>query len=457
MTQLLEVKDRYLAHFMRAAAESCGGEPAWLARLREAAINGFHEQGFPTTDQEDWRFTDVSPIAETPFRIAPRAPKAAPLMGITDGPLRSCQLAFVNGRFAPAISSTLGLPDRVQARSLAEVLRSDPGRLEPHVGRHAAIADHPFVALNAAFFEDGAFIHVPKGCVAPEPIHLLFITIGDGDPAIFHPRVLIVLDEGAQATVVESHVSQGQGASFTNAVAEIVLGENAVLDWHKLERESVQAFHVASVAVQQARASTFTSRAIMLGGAIARNDISVVLDGEGAECTLDGLYEATGRQLVDNHTTIDHRKPHGTSRQLYKGILDGHAHGVFNGKVVVRPDAQKTDAVQSNKNLVLSDDATIDTKPELLIFANDVKCKHGATIGQLDADVLFYLRSRGIDAAAAKRLLVHAFSSEILDHVKKDAVRAQLGGCLLTMAPSPGPRSEEPGESHRDRGTGMKA
>jgi Fe-S cluster assembly protein SufD len=436
MTQLLEVKDHYLANFMRASAAKAGAEPAWLARMRESAINRFYESGFPATDQEDWRFTDVGAIAEVPFQAATRAPEAAPLAGITDGPLRSCQLAFVNGRFAPRISSTLGLPDGVRVRSLAEVLKADAGSLEPHLGRHADGGTHPFVALNTAFFRDGAAIHVPRGVVVPEPIHLLFITIGDGEPAVFHPRVLIVLEDQAQATVVESYVSQGAGQYFTNAVAEIALGESAVADWYKLQRESVQAFHIASVAVLARRASTFTSHAITLGGAIARNDVTAVLSGEGAECTLNGLYEATGRQLVDNHTPIDHQKPHGTSRQLYKGILDGHAHGVFNGKVIVREGAQKTDAVQSNKNLVLSDDATIDTKPELQIFANDVKCKHGATIGQLDSDVLFYLRSRGIGEHAARRLLVHAFSSEILDNVRKEAVRAQLGGCLLTMAPA---------------------
>jgi Fe-S cluster assembly protein SufD len=244
-----------------------------------------------------------------------------------------------------------------------------------------------------------------------------------------------VIEENAQATIVESYVGQGRGGYFTNAVGEVVLGEAGVADFYKLQRESVQAWHLASLVVSQARKSAFASHAITLGGAITRNEIASTLD-EGADCTLNGLYEAMGRQLVDNHTTIDHAKPHGTSRQLYKGILDGHAHGVFNGKVIVRPDAQKTDAVQSNKNLVLSDDATIDTKPELQIFANDVKCRHGATIGQLDHDVLFYLRSRGIGEAEARRLLVHAFSSEILDQVKIERVRAQLGGCLLTMAPA---------------------
>jgi Fe-S cluster assembly protein SufD len=439
MSQLLEVKDQYLADFMRASASAAKAEPGWLAHLRESAINRFYELGFPTTDQEDWRFTDVGPIAEAVFRASPRVSEVLPLAGITDGPLKACQLGFVNGLLTPRISSTLGLPERVRVRSLAEVLKSDPAAVEPHLARLASFQDHPFVALNTAFFRDGAFIHVPRGCVLAEPIHLLFITMADAEPSILHPRVLVVLEEGAQATFVESYVSQGRGGHFTNAVVEVLLADGAIADACKLQRESVQAFHVATMAVSQGRASVFTSRAITLGGAIARNEIVSTLSGEGAECTLNGLYEATGRQLVDNHTTIDHAVPHGTSRQLYKGILDGHAHGVFNGKVLVRPDAQKTDAVQSNKNLVLSDDAAIDTKPELQIFANDVKCKHGATIGQLDTDVLFYLRSRGIGENEARRLLVHAFSSEILDQVKNERVRAQLGGCLLTMAPSGAP------------------
>lgn len=433
MTQLLEMREHYLAEFMRAGAAD--GAPPWLTHLREAAINRFYELDFPTTDLEDWRFTDTSPIAETAFRRASARTGAEPPAGITDGPLRACQLAFVNGVFAPRTSSVLGLPDGVRAGSLAELLRTEPSAAEAHLGRTAAFDQNAFTALNTAFFRDGAFIHVPRGLVVEEPIHLLFVAIGEGEPAVVHPRVLVVLEEGAQATIVESYVSHGGGVYFTNAVTEVVLADGAVAEHYKLQRESVQAFHVAALSVAQAKKSTFTSHSIALGGAIARNDISSIL-AEGAHCTMNGLYEAMGRQLVDHHTTIDHTAPHGTSRQLYKGVMSGSSHGVFNGKVIVRPDAQKTDAVQSNKNLLLSGEATIDTKPELLIFANDVKCKHGATIGQLDADVLYYLRSRGIGEDAARRLLVHAFSSEILDQVRKESIRAQLGGCLLTMAPS---------------------
>lgn len=434
MSQLLEVREQYLADFMRAAAAS-KGESLALAGLREAAINRFYELGFPTTDQEDWRFTDVSPIAEAAFRPSARPPDAPPPAGITDGPLRACQLAFVNGRFAPEFSSTLGLPEPVRVGSLAAALGSAAPAVTSRLGSVASFETHPFVALNTAFFNEGAFVHVPRGVVIEEPLHLLFVTAGDGELAVLHPRVLVVLEDSAQATIVESHVSQGRGIYLTNAVAEVVLGEGASLDYHRLQRESVQAFHMATLAATLGRASRLDSHAITLGAGISRNEIVAVLDGEGASCTLNGLYEATGRQLVDHRTTVDHKKPHGTSRQLYKGIMSGHSHGVFNGKVVVRPQAQKTDAVQSNKNLLLSNDATIDTKPELLIHANDVKCKHGATIGRLDQAMLFYLRSRGIGLEAARRLLVHAFSSEILDQVRRDSVRAQLGGCLLTMAP----------------------
>jgi Fe-S cluster assembly protein SufD len=433
MTQILEVREHFLAEFMRAGATA--GAPAWLTRLRETAINRFYELDFPTTELEDWRFTDVTPIAETAFRRAGPPPRVELQSGITDGPLRACQLAFVNGAFAPQVSSVLGLPEGVRACALADLLQVDPAAAEPHLGKVAPAGQNAFLALNGALFRDGAFIHVPRGCVVPEPIHLLFVSAGEGEPSVVFPRVLVVLEEGAEATIVESYVSQGAGVYFTNAATEIVLGPGAVAGHYKLQRESVQAFHVATIAARQAKRSTFASHSIALGGAIARNDIASTLC-EGADCTLNGLYEATGRQLVDHHTTIDHAEPHGTSRQLYKGVMSGHAHGVFNGKVVVRPHAQKTDATQSNKNLLLSADATIDTKPELLIFANDVKCKHGATIGQLDADVLYYLRSRGIGEDAARRLLVHAFSSEILDQIRKDSVRAQLGGCLLTMAPA---------------------
>jgi len=375
--------------------------------LRRRAIERFAALGFPTGREEAWRFTDVTPIAETAFGPADGA-DLAPLEPFAHGPLAACQLAFVNGRFAPALSSALP----------PGVTRTEP---DP-----ADIGSGAFAALNTALFRDGAFLRI-AGRIE-RPIHLLFLSAGDGFAA--HPRVRIAADAGAQATIVESYLGPLGGAYLTNAVTEITLGDGAILDWTKVQRESPKAYHVATVAARQARASAFTSHSISLGAAIARNDISAVLDGEGAECTLNGLFEATGSQLVDHHTSIDHAKPHGTSRELYKGILNGKARGVFDGKIVVRPDAQKTNAMQTNRNLLLSKEALVNTKPQLEIFANDVKCRHGATIGQLDGDMLFYMRSRGIDAADARRLLVHAFASEIIDEVKVEAIRAQLGGCL---------------------------
>ncbi len=437
MNVVMDPKTAYLAEFARTGKVLPGTLLGWLQPLRESAINCFGEIGFPDLARdEDWRFTDITPILDVPFRLPTRSPDLRGLAAIADGPLRSCQLTFVNGRFVPELSSTLGLADGVRATSLATMLTSEPGLVAKHLGRHAGFDRHPFVALNTAFFGDGAFIHVPRGVISTEPIHVLFISLPGGEPMVTHPRALVLADEGTQATIVQSYISPGRDVYFTNAVTEMVLGPHAVVDRYKLQRESNAAFHLASLHVHQARASNFQSHAISFGAAIARDEIHAILNGEGAECTLNGLYEATGDQVVDNQTTIDHATPHGTSRQLYKGVLNGRARGVFNGKIFVRPGAQKTDAVQENKNLLLSDDAVIDTKPQLEIFADDVKCKHGATIGQLDLNMLFYLRSRGIGEEAARRLLIHAFASEILDQVKVEPIRAQLGGCLLTMVPA---------------------
>ena len=280
--------------------------------------------------------------------------------------------------------------------------------------------------MNTAFIQDGAVVYLPQRAVVPEPIHLLFISQPAGEPVVSHPRILIVAGDDSQATVVETYVGSGAGAYFTNAVTEIVLGANADIAHYKLQRESEQAFHVATTEARQGAGSRLRSYAVSLGGALVRSDINTLLDAEGCECSLDGLYMLAGTQHVDHHTSIDHRRPRCTSRELYKGVLDGKSSGVFNGKVYVRPHAQQSDAGQVNKNLLLSDDATIDTKPQLEIFANDVKCSHGATIGRLDDEALFYLRSRGIDAAAARSLLIAAFANELIGRMPAAPVRAQL-------------------------------
>jgi Fe-S cluster assembly protein SufD len=283
--------------------------------------------------------------------------------------------------------------------------------------------------------QDGAYVYVPRGCVVDVPIHLVFLSLSHGDVIVSHPRNLLVFEENTQATVIESYIGLGQDVYFTNAVTECVLGQNATVEHCRLESESTSAFHIGTLQVQQARSSNVVSHAIASGGALARHDINVVLDGEGGENTLNGLFMATAQQHIDNHTRIDHVRPHCTSRELYKGILDGKGRGVFNGKVVVHKDAQQTDAMQTNKNLLLSQDASIDTKPQLEIFNNDVKCSHGSTIGRLDENSLFYLRTRGIEEAEARRLLTYAFASELVARITLEPLRTMLNGRVLAWLP----------------------
>ncbi len=428
MTQTTERRNPYVSDFER----NLKGLPA-LEDLRRKAIDRFAGLGFPTGREEAWRFTDPAPLAAVPFRPAAGTANPAQFAGLAKGPLKGCQIAFVDGRYAPSFSS-LDLAPGVRVSSLAHVLRDDPRRVEPWLGRHASFEGNAFAALNTAFMNDGVFVHLARGTALAQPLHLLFLSSLHGEPYVTHPRVLIVLEEGARGAVVESYLGPAGGTYFTNAVAEVVLGDGAALDLTKVQRESHEAFHVQALQAVLGRSSVLVHRSISLGAKLARNDLGALLAGEGAECTLYGLFEVAGTQLADHHTVIDHARPHGTSRELYKGILDGRSRGVFDGRIVVRPDAQKTNAMQTNKNLLLSREALVHTKPQLEIFANDVKCKHGATIGQLDEAVLFYLRSRGIGLAEARRLLVHAFAGEIVDTVASDAVRSQLGGCLGLLA-----------------------
>ena len=424
MTQILEGKDLYLAEYEKLKADL----PGFRARRGEAMCR-FAGMGFPAGNEEAWRFTDVTPLLEVPFRPPAGTANPAQHAGVARGPLKGCQIAFVDGRFAPAFSN-LELPKGVTVSRLAESVNGAEARL----GRLVSIDANPFAALNTGFWSDGVHIRIGRGVEVPAPIHLLFLSSLHGTPYMTHPRILVEAGEDSRAAVVESYLGPAGGTYFTNAVTEIEAGAGSSIDYTKVQRESRDAFHFAALQVRQGRNSSLTHTSISLGARLARNDFGFLLDDEGAECTLNGLYEVAGGQLVDHHTTIDHAKPHATSRELYKGILSGRSRAVFDGKIVVRPDAQKTVAEQTNKNLLLSKEALVNTKPQLEIFADDVKCKHGATIGQLDKDVLFYLRSRGIGADEARRLLIHAFASEIVDRVKIDAVRAQLGGCMGLLA-----------------------
>lgn len=432
MVHVSTEKDVYLATFEGFEKDGTLQDPSWLRRIRQAAISRFAELGFPTTRDEEWKYTSVEPIAKIPFKPAPRKAGGWRLeAGGWDLGLRCTRLGFVNGYYSQELTSLLVLPKGVKVGSLAAVLRTNPGWLEPYLAQYASFQDHAFVAINTAFIEDGSYVYIPSGMVLEEPIHLLFVSIPQGEPFVSHPRNLIIAGENSQGAIVESYIGSGDGVYFTNAVTEIVIGENAMIDHYKLELEGEEAFHMATLQAHLDRSSNLRSHSIVLGGALVRNDLNVVLDGEGGECTLNGLYLVTGRQHVDNHTRIDHVKPYCLSREFYKGVLDGQSRGVFNGKIYVHKFAQKTDAHQLNKNLLLSEDAVIDTKPQLEIYNNDVRCSHGSTIGQLDPDSLFYLRSRGMDLKAARILLTYAFASEIISRIKIEPLRVKLEDLLV--------------------------
>ena len=448
MTQLA-TPDAYAEAF--AAVQQNSVVPTPIAGLRRHAFDRFSTLGIPTTSVEQWRFTNVSPIANEMF--APAQPAvltmedAATLAetGAGDG---APTIVFVNGRYEATLSSTSDLPDGVVVDSLASILASpsDADAVARHLGTGADIESEgaAFTALNTALFTDGAFVCVPANVVVDAPIQLLFVTTAPlrGELAaprrMTHPRVLIVAGQNSQVRVVENYRGSNDAPYLTNTVTEVIGAANAVVDHYKIVRESVAAYHIGHMHLRVERAANFSSHAITLGGNIVRNDVQALLDGEGVTCTLNGLYIADGKQLVDNHTTIHHAKPHCQSYELYKGILDEEAHAVFNGKIIVAVDAQKTDAKQTNKALLLSENAKINTKPELEIFADDVKCTHGATIGQLDADAMFYLRARGLGLEQARSVLIHAFASDLLNRIGIESIRVQLDDLLLAQLPGSG-------------------
>ncbi len=405
-------------------------QPAWLRGLRERSFARFCEVGFPTTKNEDWRFTNVNAIAQTPFQLARDARRTEATYSDTLDACRipgaACQLVFLNGRFASELSDLGNLPQGVRAGSLAQSIAQDGASLEPHLGRYLNIERDAFSALNTAFIEDGAYVYLPRGTVLEAPICFLFISVPGNDPEMTNPRNLIVAENATEASIVEDYVSLGSGVSFSNVVTELVAGEDAVISHYMIEREDRQVFNVSTLRSQQARSSNVSSHSVLLGGGLVRNNIHPVLAGEGGECLINGLFIGNGSQHMDNYMLVEHASPHCGSRQFYNGILDGHSHGVFHGRIIVHKDAQKTDAKQTNRNLLLSDDAQIDTKPQLEIYADDVKCTHGATIGQVEENALFYMRSRGIEETEARSLLLLAFANECLDRMKSAPVRDYL-------------------------------
>lgn len=436
-----QARQDYLESFIEFERLAAGRELPWLRHLRREAFARFCEVDFPTTHDEDWRFTPVSAISNTTFRLTQDCrlmpdlrllpddqPTVSPLQLI---PWRmegaGCQLVFLNGHFAPELSLLNQPRDGVTVASLANELDRNSNSLEMHLGRYLDQQRDSFSALNTAFLQDGAYVHIRRGVIVEEPICLLFVsTLDDASPIMSHPRNLILMDEDSQATFVEEYVSLGSGTAFCNAVTELVAADNTVLSHYRIEREQPGTFNISTLRIQQARSANVASHSVLLGGALVRNNVHPVLAGEGGECLINGLFLGSDHQHIDNYMLVEHASPHCGSRQFYNGILDGHAHGVFHGRIIVHKDAQKTDAKQTNRNLLLSDDAQIDTKPQLEIHADDVKCTHGATIGQIDEEALFYLRSRGISEVSARNLLLRAFAGECIARMKEGPVRKHV-------------------------------
>ena len=403
--------------------ESCECEQIFPALLREEGGAIFDRHGFPSTKEEEWRFTSLREIAETKFEVEMETVRLAESdIDPVSMPMASTRLVFVDGRFDPDLSSTANLPEGVIVSSLKYAITEHREIVEKYLGKIIALDETVFVALNTRLALDGAFVCVPDNIIVEDPIYITHVAVNHAAPTLTNPRTLLVFGNNAQAKVVESTVSQG-GITWQNAVLEAKVGDNAVVEHVRLQLGSENAYHITNTQIDQGRSANFKTTVVTLGGKIVRNDVNGLLNGEGTECTMNGLYVGRGEQHVDNHTRLDHAFPHCPSHELFKGVLADKSSAVFNGKIIVRQIAQKTDSKQSNMNLLLSDDAIINTKPQLEIFADDVRCTHGATIGRLDEDAMFYLRSRGIPQDEARNLLIYAFASDVLDRIGIEEVR----------------------------------
>jgi len=413
----------------RAFAEGDGSDaPPGIQSMREAAFETFRRLGFPTTKNEDWHFTSVAPIVEHDYLYITTPSgdvRPAALSPFTFGQSDWHTLVFVNGRYSPELSATTELPRGVRVLDLQRAWRDAP-ELAEQLGQITTYDDRAFTALNTAFMHDGAVVSIEREIEVDTPIHLLFVTDAVAAKSVMHPRNLIAVGRHAKATVVESYVSLSDAVYFTNAVTEVAIGECATLRHYKMQREGMRAYHVGTIDAHQARDSHYFSFSLAIGGSLTRTNVYTTLDGEGCGSTLNGLYMLDGEQHCDHQTMIVHAQPNCYSRELYKGVLDGQSHGVFNGKVYVDPIAQKTDGKQTNNTLLLSDKAHIDTKPQLEIFADDVKCTHGATVGRLDEQALFYMKSRGVSRELARRLLTYAFAADVLETLEQQSVREEL-------------------------------
>lgn len=408
--------------------------PSWLNNTKSEAIKSFSKLGFPTPLDEDWRFTNLAPISRNSFQIAKN--------GISDVNKKSVEkfsipaldchkLVFVNGRYVPDLSDIKGETDGVVITNLKDALTSNKDLVENHLAKYADYKNDAFISLNTAYFEDGVFVYVPKSKVVKKPVYVLNISTNEEAQTLVNPRNLVIVEDNAEVKVVEHYVSTSQNVYFSNVVTEFVLGENANAEHYMLELESKKAFNISTLRIQQKRSSNIKSHSILLGGAIVRNNVHPVLNGEGCNSDIFGLYLPKDRQHMDNFMRVEHASPHCDSRQFYNGILDDKARGVFHGRIVVHEGAMLTDAKQTNRNLLLSDTAQIDTKPQLEIYNDDVKCTHGATIGQMDDEAIFYLKSRGIPNKEARRIMLQAFTNETLESMSLEPVRASMENLIL--------------------------
>ena len=433
----MDARSAFLDDYRRLHGRFAGADRPWLAGLRQRAIDRFAEIGFPAAKNEDWKYTSVSPILKQRFEPSIALPKRALRKVVSDALSRAPGLrqgdgdlvtVFVNGHYLESFEGRHTTP-AVAVSDLARVLAADGDSGAKQIGGVLEPGAHGFIALNAAFAVDGAFVHVKKPL--ERPIHIVHLSIHEASPYVTHPRNVIVVEPGASACIVEHWLGEDGAGYLTNAVTDVFLGRDASLQHVKVQQETDAAYHVERVEVRQERGSNYRSHSVALGAALSRTEIHAELAGEGAECSLYGLYVGSGRRHIDHHTTIDHACARTTSRELYKGILDDNSRGVFTGKVIVRPDAQQISAEQTNRNLLLAAGAMVETRPQLEIYADDVKCSHGAAIGRLDEDALFYMRQRGIDRKQARSLLTYAFGSEVLDKLGSDVLRRALEKCVL--------------------------
>ena len=424
---LLTEKDQILADYQKLIKDQNG-----FRSIRQNAMDHFKALDFPTTRHEDWKYTNLKPVLSSPFEFFVENKShdidRTKIESLTFGQSDWIRLVFFNGFFLEKFSNTLKLPSGFKLKRLSQAVQEEPKLVEEHFARSVRFDQDPFQALNTALFQDGAFIYIPEGKFIEKPIQLIFITSSSGTNVLSQPRNLVIAGAQSQSTLIESYVSLSNDADayLTNGITEIVMNEGAVLDHYKIQNESPQAFHIFTTLARLGRSSNFSSFSLAMGALLSRYNLQVIFDAEGGETSLNGLYVMKDNQHVDHQTVVDHLKPHCTSHQLYKGILDHRSTAVFNGRVFVRKDAQQTDAHQVNKNLLLSEKALVNTKPQLEIFNNDVKCTHGAAIGQLDEEALFYLKSRGVGQEVARDLLVYGFASEVINRIKVEPVRQEL-------------------------------